>query len=228
VGQVLVRAPLVEQAIASLRDQVAAGVWGVGAQLPAEPVLACELGIGRSTVREAVLALAHAGVLEVRQGSGTFVRAAPGAAELTLWLKRAEALEVYEVRRALEVEAAGSAAGRRNDQDLTRIDAALVRRRAGARAGDHAELLAGDLEFHRAVVDAAHNPLLSELYAVALASISQAIKDVVGDRALSEDTSGLHDALADALRRQDRDAAVAAVRTHLDGAHRALGRLVGR
>jgi len=216
VGQVLVRAPLVEQAIASLRDQVAAGVWGVGAQLPAEPVLACELGIGRSTVREAVRALAHAGVLEVRQGSGTFVRAAPGAAELTLWLKRAGALEVFEVRRALEVEAAGSATGRRNDQDLARIDAALVRGRAGAQ------------EFHRAVVDAAHNPLLSELYAVALASISQAIEDVVGDRALSEDTSGLHDALADALRRQDRDAAVAAVRTHLDGAHRALGRLVGR
>ena len=227
MGQVLVRAPLVEQAIASLRDQVAAGVWGVGAQLPAEPVLACELGVGRSTVREAVRALAHAGVLEVRQGSGTFVRAAPGAAELTLWLKRAGALEVYEVRRALEVEAAGSA-GRRNDQDLARIDAALVRRRAGAQARDHAQLLAGDLEFHWAVVDAAHNPLLSELYAVALASISQAIEDVVGDRALSEDTSGLHDALVDALRRQDRDAAVAAVRTHLDGAHRALGRLVGR
>lgn len=50
----MVRAPLVEQAIVSLRDQVVAGVWGVGAQLPAEPVLACELGVGRSTVREAV------------------------------------------------------------------------------------------------------------------------------------------------------------------------------
>jgi len=219
---------LVEQAIASLRDQVAAGVWGMGGRLPSEPVLATELGVGRSTVREAVRALAHAGVLEVRQGSGTFVRAAPAAAELTARLKRAEALEVYEVRRALEVEAAGTAAARRSEQDLARIDAALVRRRAAAGAGNHAELLIWDLEFHRAVVDAAHNPLLSELYAVALASIAQAIKDVVGDRALSEDTSGLHDALADALRRQDRDGAVEAVRTHLDGTHRALDRLVGR
>src|SRR5829696_1945154 len=111
MSHLLVRAPLVDQAIASLRDRVLAGVWAVGERLPAEPALAADLGVGRSTVREAVRALAHAGVLEVRQGAGTFVRAAPAAAELALRLQRAQALEVYEVRRALEVEAAALAAG---------------------------------------------------------------------------------------------------------------------
>lgn len=225
--QVLVRAPLVDQAIASLRDRVVAGVWRVGTRLPSEPALAAELGVGRSTLREAVRALAHAGVLEVRQGSGTFVRAAPAAAELAVRLQRAQALEVYEVRRALEVEAAATAAERRTEADLERIDAALERRQAARAAGLRAPMLTADLAFHRAVVDAAHNPLLSELYAAALSSISRAIEDVVGDRALTEDTSGLHQDLATAVRRRDVTAAVAAVRTHLDGTHRALAALVG-
>lgn len=226
--RVLVRAPLVDQAIAALRDRVVEGVWQVGVRLPSEPVLAAELGVGRSTLREAVRALSHAGVLEVRQGSGTFVRAAPAAAELAVRLQRAQALEVYEVRRALEVEAAATAAKRRTKADLERIDAALERREAARAAGLRAAMLAADLEFHRAVVEAAHNPLLSELYAAALSSISRAIEDVVGDRALTEDTSGLHQELAAAVRRRDSAAAVAAVRAHLDGTHRALAALVDR
>jgi DNA-binding FadR family transcriptional regulator len=218
----------VDQAIAALRDRVVEGVWQVGVRLPSEPVLAAELGVGRSTLREAVRALSHAGVLEVRQGSGTFVRAAPAAAELAVRLQRAQALEVYEVRRALEVEAAATAAKRRTKADLERIDAALERREAARAAGLRAAMLAADLEFHRAVVEAAHNPLLSELYAAALSSISRAIEDVVGDRALTEDTSGLHQELAAAVRRRDSAAAVAAVRAHLDGTHRALAALVDR
>jgi DNA-binding FadR family transcriptional regulator len=226
MSPLLVRAPLVDQAIASLRDRVLAGVWAVGERLPAEPALAADLGVGRSTVREAVRALAHAGVLEVRQGAGTFVRAAPAAAELALRLQRAQALEVYEVRRALEVEAAALAAGRRTDADLGRLESALARRRAAVAAGDRAALLDADLDFHRAVVDAGHNPLLSELYATTLASIRRAIEDVVADGALDEDTSGLHDDLAVAVRAGDAAAAVRAVRDHLDGTHRALRRLV--
>jgi DNA-binding FadR family transcriptional regulator len=226
MSHLLVRAPLVDQAIASLRDRVLAGAWAVGERLPAEPALAADLGVGRSTVREAVRALAHAGVLEVRQGAGTFVRAAPAAAELAVRLQRAQALEVYEVRRALEVEAAALAAGRRTDADLGRIESALARRRAAVAAGDRAALLDADLDFHHAVVDAAHNPLLSELYATTLASIRRAIEDVVADGALSEDTSGLHEDLAVAVQRGDAVAAVRAVRDHLDGTHRALRRLV--
>lgn len=228
MAQLLVRAPLVDQVIASLREQIEAGTWAVGARLPSEQALATELGIGRSTVREAVRALSHTGVLEVRQGSGTFVRAAPGAGEFTLRLQRAGAAEVYEVRRGLEVEAAALAARRRTDADLERIETALAARRAGAASGERHLLLAADLDFHRAVIDAAHNPLLSELYALASVSIARAIKDVVSDQGLTGDTAGLHDDLAHAVRRRDPDAAVAAVRRHLDGTHAALADLAGR
>lgn len=227
MSQLLVRVPLVDQAIASLRDRVVAGTWAVGERLPSEPAMAEELGVGRSTVREAVRALSHAGVLEVRQGAGTFLRAAPVAAELELRLQRAQSLEVYEVRRALEVEAAATASQRRTDDDLERIDEALCRRRHAVASGQREELLTADLDFHQAVVDAAHNPLLSELYAAALGNIARAIADVVGDGALTDDSSGLHDDLADAVRRGDSDGAITVVRTHLEGTHRALARLVG-
>ncbi|HZV27871.1 MAG TPA: FadR/GntR family transcriptional regulator [Acidothermaceae bacterium] len=225
MADALVRAPLVDQAIAHLRDQIATGKWGVGDRLPAEPVLAQHMGVGRSTVREAVRVLAHAGVLEVRQGAGTFVRATTSPSDFAIRLQRAAALEVYEVRRALEVEAAGLAALRRTAGDLAAIDA-LVRRMQAHKKGDERTYLAADLAFHKAVVDAAHNPLLSALYGSSIAAIARAIEDVVTDPSMTQDHSALHDKLALASRQKDQHAAITAVRRHLDGTYDALANLV--
>src|SRR3954453_10822369 len=112
------RSSLVPQVIEQLRAQISSGEWAVGTRLPPEPDLAAMLGVGRNTLREAVLALVHAGLLERRQGSGTFVI---GARELAGAVARrvagATLAEVIEVRRALEVEAARSAARRRTAED---------------------------------------------------------------------------------------------------------------
>ena len=69
------RQTLVPQVIEQLRTQIATGEWPVGSRIPTEPDLVAALGVGRNTVREAVRALVHAGVLECRQGSGTYVTA---------------------------------------------------------------------------------------------------------------------------------------------------------
>ena len=69
------RTGLVDQVIEQMRKAISSGEWPVGQRIPAEPELVSALGVGRNTVREAVRALAHAGLLEVRQGDGTFVRA---------------------------------------------------------------------------------------------------------------------------------------------------------
>ena len=73
--------PLVEQATEHLREQITQGEWPVGTRLPGENALAKALGVGRSTVREALRALAGAGLVQARQGSGVFVIATAGAAE---------------------------------------------------------------------------------------------------------------------------------------------------
>ena len=69
------RTGLVDQVISQLRAQIDSGEWGVGDRIPTESELSDQLEVGRNTVREAVRALAHAGLLEIRQGAGTFVRA---------------------------------------------------------------------------------------------------------------------------------------------------------
>jgi GntR family transcriptional repressor for pyruvate dehydrogenase complex len=79
---------------------------GGGLELPGEAELARRLGVGRSTVREAIRALAYAGLLETRQGSGTFVRSVTPVDGWQAVLRRAAMLEVFEVRQALEVQAA--------------------------------------------------------------------------------------------------------------------------
>ena len=69
-------ASLVDQAIDGMRALLASGEWTVGTRIPPEPVLGAALGVSRNTVREAVKALAHVGLLEVRRGDGTYVAAA--------------------------------------------------------------------------------------------------------------------------------------------------------
>src|SRR5690554_7581348 len=72
---------LVETAIESLRQNIESGEWPVGTRLPVEAELSEALGISRNTIREAVRVLVHVGMLETRQGDGTYVRANRDAGE---------------------------------------------------------------------------------------------------------------------------------------------------
>ncbi|MGV0849119.1 FadR/GntR family transcriptional regulator [Mycolicibacterium phlei] len=157
------RTGLVDQVIEQLRASVASGEWPVGQRIPNESALVESLGVGRNTVREAVRALAHAGILEVRQGDGTYVRATSEVSGALRRLCGAEWRDVLQVRRALEVEGARGAAARRTDEDLAELREVLARRDA-ALAGSTDEFARADAEFHLAVVRCSHNATLTELY----------------------------------------------------------------
>lgn len=122
------RTGLVDQVIEQMRQAISSGEWPVGQRIPAEPDLVGALGVGRNTVREAVRALAHAGVLEVRQGDGTFVRATSELSGAVRRLVGDELREVLQVRRALEVEGSRLAALRRTPEELHRLEALLTER----------------------------------------------------------------------------------------------------
>lgn len=155
--------PLVEQAAEQLREQITGGHWSIGTKLPGETTLAKELGVGRSTVREALRALAGAGLVQPRQGAGVFVIATEVAEDWPTRLRRATVTDVYEVRMAVEVHAARLAARRRTPEDVTALEAALEGRRT-ASALDDAAFIDADITFHAAVVAAAHNPVLADLF----------------------------------------------------------------
>lgn len=159
------RQSLVDQAIAGIRSLLETGEWPVGTRIPPEPALAAELGVSRNTVREAVRALAHAGLLEVRRGDGTYVRAASEvSAVLGRHLQAAALDHVLEVRHAVETQAAVLAADRRTGRDLTTLEQALAGRAAALQEYDAQGFVDADVAFHVGVVAAAHNPLLVELY----------------------------------------------------------------
>lgn len=160
------RASLVDQVIDQVRAEIASGSWNVGDKIPPEPVLAERLGVGRNTVREAVRALSHTGLLECRQGDGTYVRATSElSGAMRRRLRTAEVIEILEVRQALDGQAARLAADRRDEADVAAIEAALATRDAVWESGDVVAFVDADLAFHAAVVAATHNLVLIELYA---------------------------------------------------------------
>ncbi|MGP3755592.1 FadR/GntR family transcriptional regulator [Streptomyces sp. IBSNAI001] len=211
--------PLVEQATEHLREQITGGSWPVGTKLPGETTLAASLGVGRSTVREALRALAGAGLVQARQGAGVFVIAAEPEEDWTARLRRAAVTDVYEVRISIEVEAARLAARRRTDEDLAALTAALAGRRAAAAGGD-AAFVDADIALHTAVVAAAHNPVLSALFTEFVPTLRKGLIDMLellglrsGDP--NHGDAG-HAALVEAVARGDADAAAHTLREELE------------
>ncbi|KWV31514.1 GntR family transcriptional regulator [Micromonospora rifamycinica] len=176
------RGQRVQQTIEQLRSRILGGEWPVGGRIPTEPQLVTALGVGRNTVREAVRALVHAGVLECRQGSGTYVVSTDELAPVVARrLTDDRMAEVVEVRRAFEVEAARLAALRRTPEDLVALDSALAAREAAWRSGRVGEFVEADVALHTAVVAAAHNGMLAELYASVGAALRSTVAHAIGD-----------------------------------------------
>jgi DNA-binding FadR family transcriptional regulator len=158
------RAGLVDQVIEQMRRAITSGEWPVGQRIPPEPELVTALGVGRNTVREAVRALSHAGLLEVRQGDGTFVRATSEISGAVRRMCGTELKEVLQVRRTLEMEGARLAAKHRTDAELARLTELLRKRDAAMEAEQWAEVIEHDTAFHVLLVQCSHNTLLAELY----------------------------------------------------------------
>lgn len=211
----LQRTPLADQAADALLARIRAGEWALGERLPGETTLAPQLGVGRSTVREAVRQLAGRGVLQSRQGSGVFVTALDAPEDWDAVLRRADIVSVIEGRIAIESEAAALAAARRTPTELRLLRRALDGRRAPYDSVEaHVD---ADTAFHRAVVVAAHNDILTELFGGFVPRLRQAMVEMLRLRPVrDEDTDhAAHAALVEAIARQDAAEAARASRAHL-------------
>lgn len=109
---------LVDIALEQIRQRIDDGTWPLGQRLPPEPELAEIIGISRNTVREAVRVLTFSGVLEVRQGDGTYVRACADPLSTMQALARSSVEQALEARGMIEIEASRLAALRRTEADL--------------------------------------------------------------------------------------------------------------
>lgn len=225
----LQRTSLADQAADVLAGRIAAGEWPVGTPLPGEHALAVELGVGRSTVREAVRALTSRGLVRARQGAGVFVTASTPTPDWDDLLVRTRVADVVEARVAIEVQAARLAAARRTPADLDALRDALAARReaetASERAPDDGAYVDADLRFHAAVVDASHNPVLVELFAAFAPRVRAGMLDLLalaGPGSSHHHDQDAHVAIASAVEEREPDAAGSAASEHLQAVLDAL------
>jgi len=202
------RQPLVDQVLGYLRQQIAAGVFPVGSKLPSEPELMVQLAIGRSTLREAMRVLAHMGLVDVRPGDGTYICAPPPETEsLGQRLQRAKILEVYEVRRALELECVRLAALRRDENDLLLLQNTVQKRKTLLAPGYEQACIETDLLFHLLVARSTKNTVLADLYQAFLNVHRENWVKVSEVPELHEQGQVLHEQITEAIGRHDAERA---------------------
>ncbi len=208
---------LASEVLAKLRRLIGEGPFSAGSRLPAERVLAAELGVGRPALREAIKALGILGMLESRRGSGTFVKSATppagppifgGSATLELGV-----LDLFEVRKIVEPHAAWLAATRASEHQLREIEAARQRLEMHDRDWKLAARL--DYELHTAIFYGAQNPvllLINQFLTEHLVGHSIAKVRFVPD---VERLRREHKAIVDAILKRQADAAEKAMIDHL-------------
>ena len=209
------RESLAEQAAALLLARLRDGEWEIGSKLPGETTLAPQLGVGRSTAREAIRILAGQGILATRQGAGVFVTSTETAEPWNSVLRRADIAAVLEARTAVEAEAAVLAAGRRSPAEVDAIAVALAAR--DAQQGDARARVEVDMAFHRSIVVAAHSPILLDLFDSFAPRSLQAMTDMLalGAHPVGDDDQRVHADITAAIAAGDADRAGTLTRAHL-------------
>ena len=210
------RRSLVESTIDAIRSLIGQRHWKVGDCIPREAELVEQFQVGRNTIREAIRVLSHSGMLEVRQGDGTYVRRDLDPAETVGKLNRAGLRDHLELQCVLESEAARFAARRRTPEDIARLEAALQTRGDYGADAHLDEFLERDRDFHIAIATASHNEALQALYAYFTASIHQHTKSIFSDAELPEPSRSDHAKIVDAIVAGDEEAAATAARNMLE------------
>lgn len=204
-----------------LRGKISSGEWPVGELIPKEPELMELIGVGKSTVREAVRSLATFGMLQTVPGVGTFVRArTPVSSILSDFLADHDLEEVLVYRRSLEIEAAQTAAIRRTDEQLVALRESY--RRSLDAHERHIESpgcndVGHDHSFHRLLVEASGSRLLLDLYNGVMSTLNKAAARGRVFVGATEETVLLdHGALLKAIERRDVRDAAHAMALHAD------------
>lgn len=196
------RSNLSEDVVESIRAEIVSGRWPVGERIPAEPALVNDLGVSRGTLREALRSLQYSGLLEIRRGDGTYVRSRSEIGQ-ALAHSRPALAEVLEARGALEPQLARLAAMRASEEDIARIRSALEEK---ASAGDD-EWVAADLNVHLSIAEAAHSPVLYDIYQALLPHAEGSMAEQIDKPGFQRDEPRGHEEVLMAIEKRDPEAA---------------------
>ena len=209
-------------AVQQIQRLITQGTWAMGEKIPSERELARHLGVGRTSIREALRVLEVMGFIEIRPGEGTYVRSnAPTFLPDTMVQALREStrsLEVYEAREMLETQASYLAAERADSDDiaalhevLTEMETALDRGELGDRE---------DREFHITIARITGNGLLERFQSIIFDLIGDSLTASLAIPDRGRSTLAEHRQVAERIERGDARGASEAMRHHLRSCER--------
>ncbi len=192
-------------------------------RLPGERALAEHMGVGRTVIREAIRSLVLLGLLEVRQGDGTYLRGGssellPRVIEWGLLLGDHTIDSLAEARRYIEVDLAGLAARNHTEADLGRIQQWFWFMEGAAESGDVPKFVDADTEFHLAIATAARNSVLAGVLTNIRSLMRVWTERVVTAHVRLADSLEVHRPIREAIESGDEQASRAAMAEHMDQA----------
>jgi GntR family transcriptional repressor for pyruvate dehydrogenase complex len=215
-----------EETVERLGTAIRLGLLAPGAQLPPERDLADQLGIARSTLRQALTTLTQSGHLVSLRGrrGGTFVAEAPPMAESSGPALEGRWRDLLDYRVAVESGAAVLAAERATPEALARLEE-LVTAMADV-LDDFPAYRRSDVFFHLGLAEAAQSPRLVSAMTEVQGGMSELIAHIAHPPHVLEHANGQHARLVALLGKRDRVAAVQLVREHLEGTEHILAGLM--
>jgi GntR family transcriptional repressor for pyruvate dehydrogenase complex len=210
------RSALYEEVVDRLREFIDVHRLQPGDRLMPERELAEQLGVSRTSVRQALTALRVLGMVDVRPGDGVYVTSTEDIVpSLALEVLESEADHpmIWEVREAVETQAARLAARRRNQGELDKMAAALEAMAESVSAGGEGVL--GDRHFHRAILDASHNPMLQRLFKQLADAIDKTSQGSLGLKGQPPISLAAHQGIYEAIAAGAEQLAGERMREHL-------------
>jgi GntR family transcriptional repressor for pyruvate dehydrogenase complex len=221
-----------EMVVQQLLQKIGSGEIASGSRLPSQRDLASRFGVGRSSMREALNALAVMGYLDVQHGRGTFIsRDLPvtdvSVSKLKTALHAGSLLDLIELRETLECRAAELAAERVEARQMSRLRQAVGEMEESAE--DYQRFFKADLEFHNVLAEATSNQVFSEMLRFLLAKVvdhHEKLKtSLISPDYRAHSIRTLKQVLA-SLEREDGRGAAEWMRDHLNAIRRELKEIV--
>lgn len=214
---------LVEQVVDDITKAIIDAEYQEGEALPPEGDLASRLNVSRLTAREAVRILKDRGILEVVQGRGTFVAPRAQWNDLSTLVAcalhdsspRDVGLRLTELRRMIEVGAAGLAARNRSEADLAALASHIAAMEAADETDDVSRHIEEDLAFHRRILLASANPFIPVVMSPLEKALHESRVVTASHPEVRKRAQNHHRTILDALRIRDEEAAKDAMRAHM-------------
>lgn len=222
------RVSLSQQVVKSLMAYISDGTKKVGDKIPTEQTLCEMMGIGRSTLREAIHVLIANGYIEIRPGHGTYIKSIDMSENerLANWFRTNEIpiIDILTVRNVVDPLTAKLAAQKSVQADIDALNQIVALTQQAIDAGDLMEIARLDEQFHTYIAQCSKNELLVAINRVIAKSLADFRCNTFRVKSNVDNLIKPHQIIVEAIRRHDEQGSEQAMMHHLDCVRHDLGK----